>query len=553
MRYAARRKFLVGLVLLIILVSAFLCYKQRQAVYTANLDTRPFNVGVVNSIDKLEPALVKNNEQLLLSSAVYEGLLAYNDKTGQLEPRLAKSWKYSKDGKALYIYLKKNICFSNGKKVKAEDVKASWEKNFSITRDWANISMLLPIQGASERLEGKSPIIYGIQVLNDYALKISFDKANAAFIHILTNPMFWVMDNESDSKPLPGTGPYIINKCGEDDVFLMRNDKYHRGIPRLSAINVIKYEDTDKAMTAYKDGKLDYLNSVALKDIAAVRKDDDLKGLLIEQPVMEIYSLGFNMNREPYVNNYMLRRALNYGIDREALVKNILGDAYITAHGVSPLGTKAYNDAIIGYTYNPEKAARLLEEAGYPEGKGLKPLTLSINNDPGHSQIAREIARQLLELGVTVRLQAYEWNYYKKQLNQRELSFFRLGWEADYPDADNFLYSMFHSSKIGVSNHCAYHNPLVDKLLDDSRAELRNEDKRMEYLQKAEKIIIDDAPCLWLFQKKSAKLVGKNVFNLKLNSMESFDWFPVELHKAEPKTEAEGKPSIQNSPAEGKV
>lgn len=112
-----------------------------------------------------------------------------------------------------------------------------------------------------------------------------------------------------------------------------------------------------------------------------------------------------------------------------------------------------------------------------------------------------------------------------------DLAFFRLEWFADYPDPDSFLYSMFHSSKIGISNYFSYHNPQVDKILDASREEVKSQQERIKLMNRAEEIIIDDAPCLWLFQSTAAKMIGKNVGFFEVTSMEMIDWYKAELLK----------------------
>ena len=243
-----------------------------------------------------------------------------------------------------------------------------------------------------------------------------------------------------------------------------------------------------------------------------------------------------NLNREPYDSNYLLRRALNYGINRESIIKDLIGPAYTPMRGVIPSGLPGFNKNRVGYAYQPEKAGQLLAEAGFPQGEKLKPLTLSYNQDAGHQLIAGEISRQLSALGVTVNLQQYDWEYFKKELTRMGTSFFRLGWQADYPDTDNFLYSLFHSSRIGTSNFTGYNNPQVDKLLDASRAEFDDKD-RLELLSKAEKIILDDAPCLWLFQKKAIKLLGKDVQGFNIDNMQRIDWYKVKLSSPQPESE----------------
>ena len=193
-----------------------------------------------------------------------------------------------------------------------------------------------------------------------------------------------------------------------------------------------------------------------------------------------------------------------------------------------------------GYSYDPEKARQLLEDAGYISGDQYIPLLISYDNDDGHRAVLELVAQQLNQVGISVEFSPMEWDYYKKQLGKMQIACGRVSWYADYPDPDNFLYSMFHSSKIGVSNYSAYHNPQVDKLLDLSRKQI-NSEKRLELLHQAEEIIVDDAPCLWLFQKCAHKLIGENVSSLSVDNMEMIDWYQVELRKPDPD---EGKDKV---------
>lgn len=530
MRFEGKRIFVISLALAFFFIGGGMLLVEKNMVSTANLDSRTFIAGVTQSIDELRPALFTKHEEKLVSSAIFEGLVCYDEKEQVVKPLLAKSWKYTNKGKELNIKLKSNVKFHNGKKLTARDVKASWENNFDITKEWANISMYLSIAGANERLEGKTAQIDGIEVVNDYNLRIKFDKVNAAFIYVLTNPMFWVMDITDDNNLAAGTGPYVLKEYSPEQCMLIRNDEYHRSQPCLSGIKFIAYKDQEEALKQYKEGKLDYLDSIPLKEIKNIKESKEYKGLLLEKPLMETYCLGFNLNREPYRECYYLRRAINYAIDRKAIINNFIGGGYIPLKGGIPCGLKGYSKEMCGYTYNPDRAKQLLEEAGYPGGKGLKPLTLTCNSGSGHRLVAEEIARQLANIGLLVQVQEEDWNYYKKQLNKMKYSFFRLSWQADYPDADNFIYSLFHSSKIGVSNLTSYYNPQVDKILDGARAEF-NEEERLKNLKKAEEIIIDDAPYVWLFQKNACRLFSSDVNSLELDSMGMIDWYEVELLK----------------------
>jgi len=500
----------------------------HQAIFTLSMSSRPLQMAIVEPVDNLEPALLKNHSQQLIASAIYEGLFSYDDQEYRLKPVLAQDWEYADEGKVISIQLKEGIKFSNGQDLTAAAVKSSWERNLLQNKEWANTSMFLPIVGVSEKLKGKNQDIAGIQAVDEHNLKIQLTQANAAFIYSLTSPVFWVT-SPAEEKASCGTGPFILKESQGETLILLRNEAYHQGKPNLTAINVMRYEDENLALAAYKTGKVDYMDALPLQEIAAIEADSHYKELFISQPELEVYWLGFNLTREPYARNYLLRRALNYAIDRESIIKNTLGGGFIPAKGVSPMGSQAFNPQMRGYTYDPDKARQLLSEAGYPEGKGLKPLTLTYNQDAGHSLIAKEIAAQLGLLGITVQVQDNDWDYYTKQLSNRQISFFRLGWQADYPDADNFLHTLFHSSSAGGSNLTAYRNPEVDKILDASRAEYNNEEQRQKLLKRAEEIIVDDAPCLWLFQKTTTILTSPDVRDLKIDSMGIIKWSQLAL------------------------
>jgi len=515
---------LLGAVLLLI---GGLVYLQK-AIFVTSMSTRPFQAAVIESVDILEPALLENHSQQLVASTIYEGLVSYDDKTHQVKPLLAKNWEYGDGGKTINIKLQKGIKFSSGKEVTAAIVKSSWEKSLSKTQEWSNISMFLRIKGASDCINRKGTAISGVLAPDDHTLKIELTKPDAAFIYALTNPIFWVMDTSAETASY-GTGPFVLKEAKPESVLLLRNEEYHRGKPHLSAMNFIRYKDENEAYAAYKEGKVDYLDVLPLKELPVISVDSKNKGFFIEKPVMEVYWLGFNLNREPYANNYLLRRALNYAIDRDSIIKNILGGGYLSAKGVIPVGSTAYNQQMRGYVYDPKKVQELLSEAGYPGGKGLSPLTLTFNRDPGHRQIALEIARQLGLQGITVQVQENDWNYYTKQLSNMQLSFFRLGWRADYADADNLLNTLFHSASSEGSNLTGYRNPQVDKILNDSRAQYKDEKERLKLLKRAEEIIVDDAPCIWLFQKKATLLIGKQVRDLKVDCMGMIDWYEVGL------------------------
>lgn len=546
MRLRSRRPGLVISVLAIALLGSLFIYHHRQAVYTASLSTRPFNIGLIGKVATMEPGGVEQHAEKLLASAIYEGLVRYDEESGEIKPLLARKWKFSSDNKTLTLVLNTNIRFSSGKKLSAADVKASWEANFAKGHDWANLANLfLPVKGGLDRIEGKTEQISGIEVVNNHTLKVHLEQPNTAFLCMLTNPVFWVYDTsvrEQAAGSPPGTGPFILKQNQENQHFIMiRNENYHGEKPRLSALDVRVYEDAVKALADYKLGRLDYLDQVPIDQIKSIRQDAALKRHFIYHPLFYTYNIGMNISKPPYDNNYSLRRALNYAIDRKAIADSILNGVYQPLKGVLPAGIPGFDSHMRGYSFDREKARQLLEEAGYPDGQGLEPLIISYDNSEGNQAVMEAVAEQLQQIGVRVQLQPMDWDYYRKQVGRMEMSCFRLGWQADYPDADSFIYNLFHSNRIGISNYHSYNNPQLDKVLDASRNQGLDSDERLKLINQAENIIVDDAPCLFLFQKMAAKLVGEGVNNLKVDRMEMIDWSKIELLKPAQQTEEKGQ------------
>lgn len=535
MRRIYRRVRLLLAVLALLGASAWGVYMYRVQMVNASLEVRPLEIGLVGSLDTVEPAMLSNHNERLLASMLYEGLLYYNEGDKELEPRLADKWSLSSDSTTIVISLNEDAKFHNGKPLTASAVKTAWEHSFATCKEWPQLSLFLSVQGAQERLEGKTQDINGIQVVNDHALKIVLNQPNAVFPMILTNPIFWVFDcSEGNAAPYPGTGPFkIVQNTDNRSILLARVEDYYRDKANVTAIQITVFPEARAALQAYVDGKLDYLDSVPLSDLARLKQNETLSKFLIEHPLWESYALGFNLNREPFKDNYLLRRALNYAIDRQAIIDEVLGGSAIPLKGVLPQGMPGFNETLRGYTYDPDKAQKLLQEAGYPQGEGLPSLVLTYNQDEGHRQVAEKVAQQLSKLGVSVKTEAVEWTYFRKQINSFSLSFFRVQWRPDYPDPDSFLYSLYHSSQVGVCNYINYCNPQADKVLEQSRTQKIDSKERVKTLNRAEEIVVDDAPYLWLFQRKTVKMVSPQIKGLKLDGMENIDWQKLELHKAE--------------------
>ena len=410
----------------------------------------------------------------------------------------------------------------------AADVKKSWEKSLLTNENWENAHLVQDIVGSTAFFQGTAADISGIEAKGN-ELRISFAKPNVLFPYIITNPLFWVADAETKEGIPAGTGAYQMRERTQDGVKLTAFRKYHTGIPKLGGVEVVSYEEAEAAAADFQAGK----TAAALPLNGQAARTVEEKGrasLLQEQPLLEYYMLGFQLGLRPFAENTPFRQALNYMVDREGILRDVVGRGFVAAKGPVPQGVKAYRPQVLGYLYDEGQAADLLQKAGYTGEKWDEKLLLSYHAGDGHQAVLGAVQKNVENMGAPCQLRRAEWNEYMYQLPRMGYSFFQLSWRADYPDADDFLYSLYHSENIGVTNYTGFQNPQVDVLLTKARA-TEDEAERIHMQQQAEDIILDQAPQLWLFQRTLLWLADEKLEGFRVNVSGWPDWRTVSLRE----------------------
>jgi len=213
-----------------------------------------------------------------------------------------------------------------------------------------------------------------------------------------------------------------------------------------------------------------------------------------------------------------VRQALNFAINREALLQDVHLGRYTLARGILPPGTQGFNPKLGGYGYDPERARDLLARAGYPQGRGLPPIAVwsSVKRDEIVREL-EEIRRYLAAVGVTAEVHYLtDWPAFSRQLDEGRLPVFLYGWYADVPDPDNFLFKLFHSKS--PRNFFGYANPAVDDLLVHARDE-RDLLRRVELYRRAEQMVLDDAPLLPVLHHTYERLFQPHVRAIEVNGL----------------------------------
>ena len=455
-------------------------------------------------------------------------------------PDLAESVEITNENRLYTFKLRKGVRFHNGREVKAADFVYSLKRLMSAMSKRADL-MNPFVKGSKAYCEFKSDDVVhddsnlGIRAVDDYTLQIELDEPFAPFLqHLCTVSCAVVPREAAENKDVPlsrapvGTGPF---KLAEKDwvanqyLRLRRFDGYFAGKPKMEGVRFFIYKDKTLQIKRFMAGQLDACeipNGQVKKSTEEAGEEN-----VFTWPSARTNYIGIGMpngpfkdkkDLSPFGTNKLLRQAMNYALDREYLCKTILEERGTPAIGVLPPGMPACKESRPGWKKDLVKARELMAQAGYPEGKGLAPITMLIRNDVDTKNIGQAMVNDFEKIGIRISLEAVDWNRFLEMVDKEPVPMFLLGWVADYPDPDNFLYVLFNAKQFNsAGNYMCYSNPEVDKLTEDAR-KLTDMSERAKLYERAEDIILDEAPWICTYHLISKVLLRKEVKGIRENA-----------------------------------
>ena len=453
----------------------------------------------------LDPHLVTDTTSAGLVVELFSGLVALNTDL-QLVPDIAERWDISEDGKTYTFYLRDNAKFHDGKSITAGDFKWSIER--SANPDTASPvadTYLNDIIGVEEVLEGERTDISGIKVIDEHTLQIEIDAPKAYFLAKLTYPTAYVLDKDNveaggrNWADTPnGTGPFKLKeyRIGER-IILERNENFYREAPHLESVSMNLAGG--QAMAMYENDEID-ITGVGLFDLDRILDpaEELNRELVVAPPDFSISYVGFNASEPPF-DDPKFRKALTHAVNKELIATEVLSELVEPAYGILPPGFPGYNPELTGLEFDPELARQLLAESNYSDAETRPRIVVTVPGTGGTIGLDLEVVIEMWkqELGVEVEIQQVEWATYLQDLNQQKFQAYAgLGWQADYPDPQDFLDILFHTES--SLNHGMYSNPELDKILEEARIE-PDVNRRIELYNIAEEMIVQDAPWLPLW------------------------------------------------------
>ncbi|MFC7358547.1 ABC transporter substrate-binding protein [Jejudonia soesokkakensis] len=509
-----------------LLVSIISC-TQTKDYYNENL---VFRYNEHSNIASLDPAFARNPQIIWPTNQLYNGLLQLDDSLN-IKPDIAKSWEIN-DSTSTYTFTLRDDVFFHKNKVFGRDSTRN-----VVAQDFVySFDRLLSSEVASPGSWVLQNVDY-YKAENDSTFVIKLKSPFPAFLGLLSMRYCSVVPKEavegygnSFRRNPVGTGPFQF-KFWEENVKLVlrRNPLYFEKdqngeqLPYLEAVAITFLPDKQSEFLQFAQEKIDMVSGLdnSYKDEIITTTGNlqpaySEKFKLITTPYLNTEYLGFFLGTETSeINSKALRQAVNYGFDREKMVKYLRnGMGFPAVNGFIPKGLAGF-DAIEGYTYQPEKARQLIEQYKTETGDTSPQITIGTNSQ--YLDICEYIQRELEKLGLDVIIDVVPPSTLRQMKSSGELDIFRASWVADYPDAENYL-SLFYSPNFTPNgpNYTHYKNEVFDSLYLKSQS-ISTIDDRKKLYTKMDSIVIADAPIVPLYYDMAIRFVNKKVTGLGIN------------------------------------
>lgn len=247
-------------------------------------------------------------------------------------------------------------------------------------------------------------------------------------------------------------------------------------------------------------------------DIAKMKQNSDIN--LLEQPGLNVGYISFNVEKKP-LDNQKVRQALSMAVNKDAIIEAVYQGAGQKAKNLIPPTMWGYNDDIVDYEYNPEKAKALLKEAGLADGFTIDLWAMPVQRpyNPNARRMAEMVQADWEKIGVKTKIVSYEWGEYLKRAKSGEHQAVMMGWTGDNGDPDNFFATLFScAAKEQGSNYSKWCYKPFEDLIQPARV-AADHDKRVELYKQAQVVMHDQAPALIIAHSTVYEPVSKKVEN----------------------------------------
>jgi oligopeptide transport system substrate-binding protein len=502
---------------------------RRETPAEAGIRTQTLLVGNAAEPADLDPQVTYAQTDNNIVYSLFEPLTWIDPKTSLPVPAMAERWDESADGLVYTFHLRPNLHWSNGDPLTADEFVYSYHRILTPAFA-ANYSyMLWVIKNAKAFNTGKITDFsqVGVEAPDATTLRITLETPTPYLPSLVTHntwipvhrsavEKFGAMDQKGTKWTRPGNlvsnGPFMLAEwIPNSRVAVVKNPNYWDAAKtRLNRIEFYPFEQAGVEEMNYRSGQLDVTLRLPTSKIAAYRAHvpPDLRS----DPLLTTYYLFINVTRPPF-DNPKLRLALSHAVDRVAIARDVLNGAYDVAHSFTAPNCGGYT-ARAGVTDDFAEARRLLADAGYPGGRGLPAVEVQSYESESALAVLEAIqAMWLRELGFHITIAQFEQKtlFQNQQSLNYTISF--SAWGADFPDPVSFL----GTEETGNGNNwTGWSNHTYDSLLRDA-ANTGDNGRRFEDFQKAEAILLNEAPLIPLYHRNQVYAISPAVHGWEMN------------------------------------
>jgi oligopeptide transport system substrate-binding protein len=520
---------------------------QRVTLVDLGNRNQILHIGNGDEIEELDPQTSTGIPEHNIISALFEGLVSEDPKDLHPIPAGAESWDISPDRLTYTFHLRKNARWSNGEPITAKDYYRSYYRMLdpNLAAEYSN--MLFVVKNAENFYRGKTTKFsdVGFRVVDDYTFEVILVAPTPYFLWMLGHHYSWWpvhlptiekhgrVDDRGNRWTRPEhmvcNGPFVLSRWKVNDVIkVKRNPHYWDGQRvRLAEIHFYPIQSRDTEERAFRSGQLHVTYEIPRHKIEFYRRSNP--EILRVSPYLGVYFYRVNVTN-PNLKDRRVRRALAMSIDREMIVKQITKGSELPANSYTPANTAGYTPRARIPT-DIDGARKLLAEAGHPDGKGLGSIEIHFNTEEKHRMVAEAIQEMWKKnLNLTVTLVNHEWKVYLDAQDTLNYHVSRAGWIGDYVDPNTFL----EMWKTGDGNNdTGWSNAEYDQLID--RARLATDPQaRLELFQKAEAILLEEAPVIPIYFYTKPYLLQTSVRNWHENILDHHPYKYVYLEPPAP-------------------
>jgi peptide/nickel transport system substrate-binding protein/oligopeptide transport system substrate-binding protein len=499
-------------------ISIFVLLLAAAALLPAQTQADAFVINFLPTEVEYNPLTSYTTGEAQIFAGIYEGLVGYDPSSLDPIPALASRWEISEDGKRYRFFIRQNARYSNGDDITALDFRDTWLSLLEPDLDAPYASLLDIVAGVRDYRTGATtdPDDVGIRVISDKILEVELEERATHFLRILCHHSFVVVHprtlrtNEfDDPTEIPVSGPYMVSAANDEEIILTENPEYwDRRRLDYGEIRIQFSDDYEAVTEAFNAGEIDWIRGGM--DLSLVERRETI----VINPLFATTYYQLSATQPPF-NDPRVRRAFALLIPWEEIRSDEYW--YLPATSLVP-DLPAYPKAM-GLSQNTDEALALLADAGYPEGRGLPTITISIPS-PVESDVVAEAMLTSWESNLAVDVQAEVIPYpdYFDFVEDERFMVSTVSWIGDFADPLTFLDMWTTGSNL---NNSGYSDQEYDEII--RRASGMTGDERYEELSRAEARLLADGVVLPISHSPSV-----NIINLGLVD----GWFanPLDIH-----------------------